>query len=534
MSHLQAIEAGIESSGFAVAQTMSMAGGSATSSGDTTPLVKKKRGRPPNANSLSNKITTTLNINVNTSPMCNNSPTAENNSNLIVKQGAPDIFTPLMRVSPTSKRKRSRSAMSLESPSKRAKASLLATPLSAAMGGPSFSPYHHINTQTLDNISMITQSQGGDAMAEVYNTPPYAVMRAQGHPHAPANDVLATPGVQGHSRQVFPTPSHTGGARQLASTEYVLADGEARFEAEAKRSNDARNLLPPVSITREPESAKTAENNKNDFLLKLMIDELGKAVLSSDLFLVDYKPTPKAQERPLPKLPTEQIIEQKFAENPIRDDDLARLDSIIGLEGKDALPYTTGNRYNKYNTATNTSMKPHPGPLRRHHSDVTGAMSSNILSSVSTLSSINESADDLLSERASLQAPQTPKRRDSFSSVSNALTPSNFNLTPSFNSMMYSIMNINSPQQKKPTNGSQFLLNQEFFMNGTPSQPPSLLHLAQNTISMTNLMTGAPRPQVLHDTAAPQTVLSSSASSNTDDSGDARVALKKIIQVKRK
>ena len=39
-----------------------------------------------------------MNINVNTSPL--NCTPAESNSNLMVKQGAPDIFTPLMRVSP--------------------------------------------------------------------------------------------------------------------------------------------------------------------------------------------------------------------------------------------------------------------------------------------------------------------------------------------------------------------------------------------------------------------------------------------------
>lgn len=132
---------------------------SPTSSINATPSAKKKRGRPPKADSLSNKITTTLNINVNTSPMCN-SPTAENNSNLIVKRGAPDVFTPLMRVSPNSKRKRSKSSMSVESSGgqKKPKNDLMVTPLSGAINGSTFTPYHLINSQTLDNISMITQS----------------------------------------------------------------------------------------------------------------------------------------------------------------------------------------------------------------------------------------------------------------------------------------------------------------------------------------------------------------------------------------
>lgn len=67
--------------------------------------VKRKRGRPPKASLLTNKITTTLNIAINTPPMLK-IPQAESNSQMIVKRGCPDFFTPLMRVSPTRPRKR--------------------------------------------------------------------------------------------------------------------------------------------------------------------------------------------------------------------------------------------------------------------------------------------------------------------------------------------------------------------------------------------------------------------------------------------
>lgn len=84
---------------------------------ENVPPVKRKRGRPPKALSLTNKITTTLNIEVNTSPLKLRIPQAETNSNNLLKRGAPDFFTPLMRVLPSlRKRKRKSSTSSITTP----------------------------------------------------------------------------------------------------------------------------------------------------------------------------------------------------------------------------------------------------------------------------------------------------------------------------------------------------------------------------------------------------------------------------------
>lgn len=504
---------------------------SPTSSINATPSAKKKRGRPPKADSLSNKITTTLNINVNTSPMCN-SPTAENNSNLIVKRGAPDVFTPLMRVSPNSKRKRSKSSMSVESSGgqKKPKNDLMVTPLSGAINGSTFTPYHLINSQTLDNISMITQSNPRDSIhSDEYGSP---LIRSLSMPyHQP--DILSTPSIHNH-KNVFPTPTSSG-AKSIVNPSYMFFGNENYVpETIEKPNNDAKNLLPPVVITKEIVPVSKPLVNKNDFQLKLTIDDLGKAVLSNDFFQSNDKRTDEAKQS---KPSNEQLFEQKFVESPIKEMDFARVDSTIGLE-TNHVP----QKYKKSTISSNGSdgdkLVSHPGTLRRHHSDITG-VSSNAFNSASTLMSINECTNDSLSEKTHSQLPQTPKQKDNYY-ISTGLTPSNlnFNLTPNFNSMMYSIMNINSPQQKKTTNNSQFLSNQEFFMNGvsgghqpqSPQQPQ-----LQNTVCMTNLMSNGSKPKRSLESALPPSSLTpSSASSASDDSGDARLALKKIIQIKKK
>ncbi|CAN3377216.1 hypothetical protein DIURU_003531 [Diutina rugosa] len=106
---------------------------------ETTPnppiKVKRKRGRPPKATSLTNKITTTLNIAINTPPM-SKIPQAESNSQMIVKRGCPDFFTPLMRVSPTRPRKRNKSVTTPSQMSAPASAKALATNLASATSSP--------------------------------------------------------------------------------------------------------------------------------------------------------------------------------------------------------------------------------------------------------------------------------------------------------------------------------------------------------------------------------------------------------------
>lgn len=503
---------------------------SPTSSINATPSAKKKRGRPPKADSLSNKITTTLNINVNTSPMCN-SPTAENNSNMIVKRGAPDVFTPLMRVSPNSKRKRSKSSMSVESSAgqKKLKHELMVTPLSGAIDG-TFTPYHLINSQTLDNISMITQSNPRDnVQSNGYGSPPLKSLNKLYH----QTDILSTPSIH-NQKNIFPTPTSSG-AKSIVNQSYMFFGNENYIpETTEKTSNETKNLLPPVAITKEIVPVSKPLENKNDFQLKLTIDDLGKAVLLNDFSKSNDK---KKNESKQSKPSNEELFEQKFAESPIKEMDLARIDSTIGLETNQV-----SQNYKRFATSVkkedSDKLVSHPGTLRRHHSDITG-VSSNTLNSASNLTSINEYTNDSLPEKTHSQLPQTPKQKENYF-LSTGLTPSNlnFNLTPNFNSMMYSIMSINSPQQKKNINNSQFLSNQEFFMNGisgghqvqSPQQPQ-----IQNTVCMTSLMTNGSKPKKsLESALPPSSLIPSTASSAFDDSGDARLALKKIIQIKKK
>lgn len=532
MAHLTTIDPLFNNSNnvvISLALPMSFPTSSPTSSINATPSAKKKRGRPPKADSLSNKITTTLNINVNTSPMCN-SPTAENNSNLIVKRGAPDVFTPLMRVSPNSKRKRSKSSMSVESSGgqKKLKHDLMVTPLSGAINGSTFTPYHLINSQTLDNISMITQSNPRDTIqSDEYGSPQMRSLSMLFH----QPEILSTPSIQKH-KNAFPTPTSSS-TKSIINLTYTFFENESFVpETIEKPSSEAKNLLPPVAITKEIVPVSKPLDNKNDFQLKLTIDDLGKAVLSNDFFQSNNK---KADETKQSKLSNEQLFEQKFVESPIKEVDFARVDSTIGLETNHVPQNYKRSTINASN-GDDDKLVSHPGTLRRHHSDITG-VSSNAFSGASTLTSINECTNDSLSDKTHSQLPQTPKQKDNY--ISTGLTPSNlnFNLTPNFNSMMYSIMNINSPQQKKTTNNSQFLSNQEFFMNGvsggqlqSPQQPQ-----IQNTVCMTSLMSNGSKPKKCLDSALPPSSLTpSSASSASDDSGDARLALKKIIQIKKK
>jgi len=64
----------------------------------------------------------------------------------------------------------------------------------------------------------------------------------------------------------------------------------------------------------------------------------------------------------------------------------------------------------------------------------------------------------------------------------------------------------------------------------SPQQPQ-----IQNTVCMTSLMTNGSKPKKSLDSALPpSSLIPSTASSASDDSGDARLALKKIIQIKKK
>lgn len=570
---------------------------------------KKKRGRPPKPDSLAQKITTTLNISVNTSPL--NSTPAESNSNLMVRQGAPDIFTPLMRVSPTSKSQRRKRKLSTSSNGSNQSSSSpttnngspttkksrptntnqsqkpgafndsisynknqhLVTPLSTS-GETHFSnpeSSYQINYKTLDNMSMITQSQG------YYNTPPPTSTRRN----------FSTPRV--NQKQHLdnlpesnnPTPlNHNNQANHSRASPHLAKINEIKHES--------KNLLPPVSLTSQSLMNERNNNNNNnnsnenitknipneqeiaaqnhftcesfsssddringstsrkssdDFLFRLTIDELGKAVLSSDVFAPiasgdknEMQQQQQQQQQEITSETKEQLADD-FSTVPAPSkvpSMLPHTKSVIGIE------------------SMHSNEVKSKAPLRRHNSDITDFSSSKD-PAPQILAPINEASNN--NPPSNFNNPQTP--RESYAYVSTGLTPL-FNLTPQFNSLMYSVMNLNaSPAYRKPNN--PFLINQELFTNGDNAdivqrsqhleelvEHPRLekLHEKSNAVMMEDLVDEKNPNNTTMDTHN-NDILTGGAqdvaghanyllASSSEDSGDARLALKKIIHVKRK
>lgn len=557
---------------------------------DALPPIRRKRGRPPKAGSLSDKITSTMNININTLPL-HSSPTAELNSNQIVKRGIPDCFTPVMKVSPNSRlkkhsRKRSEALLLLpadSSPTKRQKQPRhqsqpdlgMATPLLSAINAASLTPYSQVNSRTLDNISLITQLD-----LSVYNTPLLAVKPHYTPTYDSSRAFLTPQGVHDYGKvtptyPVVPSPGFGGHLdKNLLPPVSIAAKSPSKKPKKARKSPPEqlsqlpvpqnvllgtallqRSLRPPQlqqvdhgqlrssqslqslvsqllslmsqplpSLQSQPPSLiplTQAASPKDGFQMKLMIDELGKAVLSKDFFNEVFPEEPK----PL-KAETSAPVE-------LFKPKLTHSKSAIGIEAQ-YLPlanFDFPSEPLEQTASLSDDFVQQPLVLRRHNSDFTGI--SSVLGMGSNLASISEATVD---ER---QPPQTPKVKENYLFSSTGLTPSSnttnnnliFNLTPQFNSMMYSMMHINSPQLKKFLNNPQTFLNQDFFMNQQP-QAPALL-----TINMTDLMgmgasSAAPRPEKPDE--APSLSSTSSNYSMPEDSGDARLALKKIIHVKRR
>ncbi|EMG47111.1 hypothetical protein G210_2611 [Candida maltosa Xu316] len=498
---------------------------------------KKKRGRPPKPNSFAQKITTTLNINVNTSPL--HSSPAESNSNLSVKQGAPDIFTPLMRVSPSSAKKKKRKSSSSGSMNgsptsiKKLKSSTskptkqqhnnnpLVTPLSSSVENnfPNSDPPYQINYKTLDNISMITQSQS------FYNTPP----------PTSRNRFFSTPNSQNYgldklSSPNFPAPIDHHPIKDINNYSSPNLGKINESKHEALSFSPSKNLLPPVSLSsntnntsniksnkdasspptttattttattttteeenkdnssiRKSSTATTTRKSSEDFSFKLTIDDSGKAVLSSDIFAPTTTVKKQDEDSTSPTTQPPALLHTK---------------SAIGLDS--------------LNKETNKV------PLRRHNSDITNFASVSKEYTIPSLSSISEVPPQQQQQQQQQQQPfnpQTPK--ETYTYVSTGLTPL-FNLTPQFNALMYSVMNINnSPPYKRGMN--PFVSNQELFNERTT---------VENNNNQLEELTEVPK---LED--ASQSSGSGSGSGSTSEesfSGDARLALKKMIHIKRK
>ena len=458
--------------------------------------VKRKRGRPPKADSLSNKITHTVNINVNTSSS-HSSPTAEFNSNMMVRRGAPDIMTPLMKVSPSRPRKRRRGSLASDgSPLSHAMgANYVKTPMSLTQ-----LPYH---LRAYENLAMLVQENGvyGSTAAVAYTPPPSALsVRSQFqtnywatlpefHPVPPLNrahlyagntdrsakmamttvsvqggmgdasmpssvmDLLPAPPIEQRKRPARAKPSRQNSA---SSQGYNSMNGSAERNGstvydEADSSNDANfmgqaELTVPASLGRAGFSVGFgACGGAEDFLLKLMVDESGKAILSDDR---PFKPR------------------------------LGHANSAIGIE---------------------LFARDSPADLE------------NVI------------------------CPSTPKQPHYLPLALMRLTPNLYNLTPHFNSMMYSVM---TPQfTSQPQQLQNFSLQRDFdtvnlaeLMGLAPDSgrdAAELHHLAPSSSSTSLSSTSSAASSVVPNNTQP------TADMLRDDPGDARLALRKIILVKR-
>ncbi|KAI5952324.1 hypothetical protein KGF54_003190 [Candida jiufengensis] len=519
-----------------------------------TSTPKKKRGRPPKLNSFTERITTQVNININTSPL--NSSPAESNSNQAAKQGAPNIFTPLMRVSPTNKsssiakRKRKNSSSSTISNTspiliKKSKSfshpsTILATPLSST--SQNFPPNsldsngnsYQFSKKTFDNISLITQHHNQNHNNQgFYNTPPSS---------------------SAINKSSYFTPHQNGGdisinqnTIDIESIKKNHNQNNGEIESPIKRgksiSDENKNLLPPVSLNsynnkqvaekkENTEESKPQISRSNSFSLKLTIDDSGKAVLSSDIF------------QPTTTTTATTTTTKEVKEEPKESEQTPQ-------PAKAQLTTTTTPKQPQLNRSTSDYQleDKRPNILRRHNSDITNIISQPKLEST-ILSSINENY-------LSTNYPTTPQQsqHQNISYLSTGLTPM-FNLTPQFNSLMYSVMNLNSPQFKKGMN--PFTLNQEIFTSESSSQSqPSFqpLQEIEETVDsqQSNLQINESHAEISSqdifiepssqqqklvlgsggDNSQPQGNGSCSDSSlNSEDSGDARLALKKMIQIR--
>lgn len=343
---------------------------------------KRKRGRPPKNNKLADAFPT-LTLQFHTL-LDASSPSAESNSNMMVKMGEPDTFTPLMKVSPLlQRRKRRKSSVVLtssnESPKKLSGSALL-TPMSVSSHtGRNI----HVHTKALENLSYITGTDLGG-----FPTPPHSTAKPSFLP-----------------RQIVP----------LTETSSAKSSGHSNGGSLGAIS-EAPGLVTYI--------------NDGLFLFKLVVDALGRAALSS----------------------TEGAEEDKKAINS------------VPTPGEDQRLYLEPNPPKE----TKRAEQKYPDPK------------------------ITIGEDQIV--------PQTPKSE----TFATGYTPmymntetSEYNLTPQFNAMMYSMMNINSPQQKRN-------IQQPFL-----SHPDLPVRTAPATISM-------------HELLAPQT--------DSSDDGDARAALKKVFQ----
>lgn len=330
---------------------------------------------------------------------------------------------------------------------------------------------------------MITQSD----LAPPYRTPPASLVR----PTFPSTN----------SAPLIPRASAP------ESVELGLA-----YET-SPRSRSAEFLGAPVQLgaSKEPEVVKKEPQDKG-FSLKLVVDLLGRAVLSldavkptGDQLLVEtvVKAEPVAAKPPLQHAYSSMELTKNYSNNFNMD-----------------MPFSDDMANGVFMQLSNEQETNARAALRRYNSDITGL--SSAVADTAKLSSISEPFSDVSPME---KLPQTPRRENYFLASNMGNTPNNvaFNLTPQFSSMMNSMMY--SPQQlRKPVQADFFAGNELFQMGNLASQ----LYPTVNMVDLMNLQNSAGTKN-----AEPEVDGSQSSSPSGDDSGDARLALKKIIQVKR-
>lgn len=350
-----------------------------------------------------------------------------------------------------------------------------------------------VNSKAIDNIAMITQSE----LLQTYRTPPASAVRP-GFPSATS------------------APSTSRG-HGLSSA----MDLQMGFEG-SPRSRSAEFLGAPVQLGKEAGTRTFRPDNgdSKEFLLKLVIDLLGRAVLS--LGSADVKQEPQSHNSARTNEPS-----MKAKEEPVRRPQLQYSYSAMGIEkGSGAQSFSLDVPFSEDMSnavfSQNTPEQEQRVSLKRFNSDITG-FSSGLHGSTSKLSSIAEPFTDVSPLE---KLPQTPRRENYFLAPTMGQTPNNtgFNLTPQFSSMMNSMMY--SPQQlRKPVQGDFFGGSELFQLGNMPAQQ----YPTVNMIDLMNLQSNG----MGKNNGEREEQISPSSSPSVDDSGDARLALKKIIQVKR-
>lgn len=512
------------------------------------PPVKRKRGRPPKANKLGDAFPT-LTLQFETSPS-SGSPTAELNSSMTVKMGEPDTFTPLMKVLPTyhlARRKRSRRC-SNDLPTRRERPETeIPTPLSSTSSHRRLS--YQFDLLVMDKMFSLThEGKVGETIEhkmDRMDTRMDARMEARDisarasaklgltgsgsnhydkslqNPGAPTPSGLK--GSMGLNALGYPSPMGTlnttgvwnsTGASKPIEPVHSGAGGSAshnackggRIENSASTSRTTHHSATNAKLQSAPQLDAGFQGSRKErmqfveddlFTFKLVVNSLGRAELSKR------------------KEPSEDYAEETIPEKPVQEyqpsGSMSANDGLLQKEKPSSI--SNESQFPSYQSGIlSRGNLPEKPPLVHHNTAI--GIEGQLLAreesmQMSTAGSVGENMDD--GEKHVV--PQTPKGRDDFLV---GFTPkyeegSLFKLTPQFNTMMYSMMNLNSPQ---PSRGD-----------------------AQPFLSPNHEMDSQARAIAMDSSIDTEKLLDPSGHENladqflSKDDGDARNALKKILKL---